>query len=156
MKPFAESCEQNKEPILDVLREVFADRKRVLEIGSGTGPTEGGALAQAILLELTRRGAFTVATTHLGQLKLLPTEEPRVVNASLQFDAERLEPTYRLQKGVPGRSYGLAIARRLGLPLAVLERAEAHLPEGERDIGRLLLELEAKEQRLTEANIRLD
>ncbi|HET7322696.1 MAG TPA: hypothetical protein VFI96_09395, partial [Longimicrobiaceae bacterium] len=126
------------------------------EIGSGTDPVEGGALAQAILLELTRRSAFTVATTHLGQLKLLPTEDARVVNASLQFDAERLEPTYRLLKGVPGRSYGLAIARRLGLPAGVLAEAEAALPRGERDVGKLLLELEAKEQRVSELGARLE
>ena len=126
------------------------------EIGSGTDPVEGGALARAILQELTRRGSFTVATTHLGELKLLATEDPRVVNASLQFDADRLEPTYRLLKGVPGRSYGLAIARRLGMPTAVLEEAEAALPQGERDVGRLLLELEAKEQRAAETAVHLE
>jgi DNA mismatch repair protein MutS2 len=126
------------------------------EIGSGTDPVEGGALAQAILLELTRRSAFTLATTHLGQLKLLAVEDPRVVNASLQFDAERLSPTYRLVKGLPGRSYGLAIARRLGLPDSVLAEAEEALPQGERDVGRLLLELEAKEQRVSEVSATLD
>jgi DNA mismatch repair protein MutS2 len=126
------------------------------ETGSGTDPVEGGALAQAILLELTARSAFTVATTHLGQLKLLPTRDARVVNASLQFDSERLVPTYRLLKGVPGRSYGLAIARRLGMPANVLEEAEAVLPLGERDVGRLLLELEAREQRVTEIQSTLE
>lgn len=126
------------------------------EIGSGTDPVEGAALAQAILLELTGRSAFTVATTHLGVLKLLAAGDARVVNASLQFDAERLQPTYRLLKGVPGRSYGLAIARRLGLPAAVLDRAEQALPEGERDVGRLLLELEAKEQQVTSLQADLD
>lgn len=126
------------------------------EIGSGTDPVEGGALARAILQELTRRGAFTVATTHLGELKLLASEDPRVVNASLQFDAERLEPTYRLLKGVPGRSYGLAIARRLGMPEGVLAEAEAALPQGERDVARLLLELEAKEQRASETALQLE
>jgi DNA mismatch repair protein MutS2 len=126
------------------------------EIGSGTDPVEGGALAQAILLELTARSAFTVATTHLGQLKLLPTLDGRVVNASLQFDAERLVPTYRLLKGVPGRSYGLAIAKRLGMPDGVLAEAEAVLPQGERDVGRLLLELEAREQRVTELQASLE
>ena len=126
------------------------------EIGSGTDPVEGGALAQAILLELTRRSSFTVATTHLGSLKLLAVEDKRVVNASLQFDAERLQPTYRLLKGVPGRSYGLAIARRLGLPRELLEQAEAALPTGERDVGKLLLELEAKEQRLTDLSADLE
>jgi DNA mismatch repair protein MutS2 len=126
------------------------------EIGSGTDPLEGGALAHAILLELTRRAVLTVATTHLGQLKLLPTEDARVVNASLQFDAERLAPTYRLQKGVPGRSYGLAIARRLGLPDEVLAEAETHLPQGERDVARLLLELESREQQVSDMRFRLE
>ncbi|HEX6745929.1 MAG TPA: endonuclease MutS2 [Longimicrobium sp.] len=126
------------------------------EAGSGTDPVEGGALAAAVLTELTRRSCFTVATTHLGQLKLLATQEPGIVNASLQFDAERLVPTYRLVKGVPGRSYGLAIARRLGLPQGVLETAEATLPQGERDVARLLLELEAKEQRLDTATAQLE
>jgi len=121
------------------------------EIGSGTDPAEGAALAQAVLIELTRRGALTVATTHLGQLKLLAGEEPGVVNASLQFDARELRPTYRLQKGIPGRSYGLAIARRLGFPDAILSRAEEFVPRGEREVGQLLLELEEKERRMAEA-----
>src|SRR5690606_2227686 len=95
------------------------------EIGSGTGAGEGAARAQAILVELTRRGTRTVAKTHLGQLKLLAGTEPGVVNASLQFDSRELRPTYRLVKGVPGRSYGLAIARRLGFPESVLELAES-------------------------------
>ncbi|PYO91961.1 MAG: hypothetical protein DMD58_03140 [Gemmatimonadetes bacterium] len=84
------------------------------EIGSGTDPAEGGALAAATLKTLTRRRAITLATTHLGALKQLAAETVGIVNASLQFDAETLTPTYRLLKGVPGRSYGLAIARRLG------------------------------------------
>lgn len=118
------------------------------EIGSGTDPVEGGALARAILVELTRRRTMTVATSHLGQLKLLAGEEPGVVNASLQFDPERLEPTYRLLKGIPGRSYGLAIARRLGFSPAVLQTAEGLLPKGERDVSQLLTELEEKEREL--------
>jgi len=126
------------------------------EIGSGTDPVEGGALARAVLIELTRRSAFTVATTHLGQLKLLATEEPGIINASLQFDADRLQPTYRLLKGLPGRSYGLAIARRLGMAESVLAHAEASLPQGERDVARLLLDLEAKEQRVSDSSAALD
>jgi DNA mismatch repair protein MutS2 len=119
------------------------------EMGSGTDPAEGGALAESILRALTRRGTLTIATTHLGQLKQLAAEEPGVVNASLQFDAVELRPTYRLQKGVPGRSYGLAIARRLGFPAALLETAEAALPQAEREAGRLLHELEEKERELS-------
>ncbi len=138
------------------LREILenADANSLVlidEMGSGTDPHEGGALAQAILVELTRRRALTVATTHLGQLKLLAGAEPGVVNASLQFDAVELRPTYRLQKGIPGRSYGLAIARRLGFPVNVLQAAEAHLPRQEREMGRLLAELEEKEAALAAA-----
>jgi len=120
------------------------------EVGSGTDPAEGAALGGAILETLTRRGVMTIATTHLGQLKLLATDVPGVVNASLQFDAVALAPTYRLIKGVPGRSYGLSIARRLQLPEEVLAVAEARLPAGERDLAILLADVEAREARLSE------
>ncbi|MEN8373880.1 MAG: Smr/MutS family protein [Gemmatimonadota bacterium] len=113
------------------------------ELGSGTDPAEGATLAQAILETLTRRGATTVATTHLGTLKRLAGDEAGVVNASLQFDADQLRPTYQLVKGIPGRSFGLAIARRLGFPEDIVDRAEALLPEAERAAERLLAELEA-------------
>jgi DNA mismatch repair protein MutS2 len=119
------------------------------ELGSGTDPIEGAALGGAILEELTRRGALTIATTHLGALKELATEVPGVVNASLQFDAVALAPTYRLIKGVPGRSYGISIARRLGLREDVLDRAEERVPKGERDVNRLLADLEARETELS-------
>lgn len=120
------------------------------ELGSGTDPVEGAALGGAILESLTRRGSLSVATTHLGALKDLAAEVPGIVNASLQFDSVALAPTYRLIKGIPGRSYGLSIARRLQLPDEVLDRAEARLPTGERDVNALLAELEAREQRLAE------
>jgi DNA mismatch repair protein MutS2 len=118
------------------------------ELGSGTDPLEGAALGGAVLEELTARGALTLATTHLGALKELATEVPGVVNASLQFDAVRLAPTYRLIKGVPGRSYGLSIARRLELPETVLARAEARIPKAERDVEALLADLERREAAL--------
>jgi DNA mismatch repair protein MutS2 len=119
------------------------------ELGSGTDPVEGAALGGAILEELTRRGALTVATTHLGALKELATEVRGVVNASLQFDAVALAPTYRLIKGIPGRSYGISIARRLGLREDVLDRADERVPKGERDVNRLLADLEVREAELT-------
>ncbi len=125
------------------------------EIGSGTDPAEGGALATAVLKTLTRRGAVTLATTHLGALKQLAAGTVGIVNASLQFDAETLTPTYRLLKGVPGRSYGLAIARRLGIAGDVLEIAEQAVPDAERALDALLAaveararDLEAKEQQV--------
>ena len=114
------------------------------EIGSGTDPAEGGALAAATLKTLTRRRAITMATTHLGALKQLAAETVGIVNASLQFDAETLTPTYRLLKGVPGRSYGLAIARRLGVSEDVLAEAERGVPEAERTLDRLLATVEAR------------
>ena len=114
------------------------------EIGSGTDPGEGGALAGATLKTLTRRRAITLATTHLGALKQLAAETVGIVNASLQFDAETLTPTYRLLKGVPGRSYGLAIARRLGIANDVLAEAEGAVPDAERTLDRLLASVEAR------------
>jgi DNA mismatch repair protein MutS2 len=126
------------------------------ELGSGTDPAEGAALGAAILDALTSRGVFTIATTHLGALKLLATENAGVVNGSLQFDAVALAPTYRLIKGIPGRSYGLSIARRLKLPLDVLERAESRLSTGERDVAALLGDLQLRESGLAERERRVD
>jgi len=140
----------------DILERAAAGSLVLLdEIGSGTDPAEGGALATAVLQTLTRRRAVTLATTHLGALKQLAAETVGIVNASLQFDGETLTPTYRLLKGVPGRSYGLAIARRLGIAGDVLEIAERAMPKAERELDALLAtveararELEAKEQDL--------
>ncbi len=120
------------------------------ELGSGTDPVEGAALGGAILDTLTRRGTTTIATTHLGALKELAHEVPGVVNASLQFDAIALAPTFRLIKGVPGRSYGLSIARRLAMPEDVLRNAEQRVPKGERDVAALLEDLEARQKTLEE------
>ena len=118
------------------------------ELGSGTDPVEGAALGGAILEDLTQRRATTLATTHLSVLQQLATEQPGIVNASLQFDSVALAPTYRLIKGIPGRSYGISIARRLGLPAGVLSRADERLPKGERDVAALLADLEARDTAL--------
>lgn len=139
-----------------VLAEADAGTIVILdEVGAGTDPAEGGALAMAVIDTLTRRGVLTLATTHLGALKDLATRVPGVVNGSLQFDSATLSPTYRFTKGIPGRSYGLAIARRLGVDPAVLAAAEALVPEAERDLDRLLAQVEAREQalRLEEASL---
>ena len=126
------------------------------EIGSGTDPAEGGALAAATLKALTRRRAVTLATTHLGALKQLAAETVGIVNASLQFDAETLTPTYRLLKGVPGRSYGLAIARRLGVAADVLAEAERAVPDAERTLDRLLAAVEGRSRELEARSAELD
>ena len=121
------------------------------EVGSGTDPAEGAALAAATLASLTRRGTLTLATTHLGALKDLATHEPGVVNGSLQFDAAHLTPTYLFQKGIPGRSYGLAIARRLGVPGDVLEDAARRVPDTEKSLDALLASVEERAQALARA-----
>jgi DNA mismatch repair protein MutS2 len=119
------------------------------ELGSGTDPLEGAALGGAILESLTRRGACTLSTTHLGALKELATQVAGVVNGSLQFDVEQLAPTYQFTKGIPGRSYGISIARRLKLPPDVVERAEQRVPRAERDVSALLASLEEQQRALT-------
>ncbi len=138
---------------VSALREVLASAgpgSLVLldELGTGTDPTEGAALAAAALETLTRRGAITLATTHLGALKELATTTPGVVNASLQFDAATLAPTYRFVKGVPGRSYGLAIAGRLGVDADVLAAAEARVSVDERRLDAMLAAAESRDQDL--------
>lgn len=126
------------------------------ELGSGTDPNEGAALGAAVLESLTRRGATTVATTHLGVLKQLAQEVPGVVNASLQFDEVALAPTYRLLKGIPGRSYGLSIARRLAMPADILANAEARVPEQERRAAALIEDLERRQREVEERERRAE
>ncbi len=121
------------------------------EMGTGTDPAEGAALARSILEALVARGSRAVVTSHLGALKRLDVPGSGIVNASLLFDPDQIEPTYHLRKGRPGRSYGLAIARRTGLPSEVLDRAEELVDSDELDVERLLARLEAKESELSEA-----
>ena len=126
------------------------------EMGTGTDPSEGAALSRALVEHLSERGATAVVTSHLGALKRLDTEGSGVVNASLQFDLEEMKPTYELVKGRPGRSYGLATARRLGLSAKVLERAEAHMEVGDVSMEDLLERLEKKEKEARELVETLD
>lgn len=122
------------------------------EMGTGTDPAEGAALSRAILEIMVERGAFVVVSSHLGQLKRLAVGGSGIVNASLQFDPDRMEPTYQLVKGRPGRSYGLAIARRLGFPAQVLDRAEGYQEGDEVRMEEVLSGLERRE-RETEARL---
>jgi DNA mismatch repair protein MutS2 len=125
------------------------------ELGSGTDPEEGAALAQAILEALLQKGGYGLVTTHLSPLKVFAQRTPGVMNASFRFDLERLRPTYELVLGVPGRSYALAIARRLELGEEILARAEALLPQGGR-LEDLLEELERERLTLEEEKQRLE
>jgi DNA mismatch repair protein MutS2 len=115
-------------------------------MGTGTDPAEGAALARSVLEELVAKEATTIVSSHLGELKRLDGHGSGIVNASLQFDSERMEPTYRFLKGRPGRSYGLAIARRLGFPATVLDRAETYRDDDEARMEEVLARLEQREQ----------
>ena len=99
-------------------------------------------MARSVLETLVDRQALCIVTSHLGALKRLDLEGSGIVNASLEFDPDRMEPTYVLAKGRPGRSYGLAIARKLGFPAPVLYRAEVHLSEGDARLDDLLEKLQ--------------
>jgi len=109
--------------------EAATPRSLVLvdELGTGTAPEEGAALAVALLDEFRDRGCLTLATTHHDRLKTYASTTPGVLNAAVEFDEVNLRPTYRLMVGVPGGSSGIDIARRLGLPAQVIDRARAQL-----------------------------
>ncbi len=109
--------------------EAATPRSLVLvdELGTGTAPEEGAALAVALLDEFCARGCLTMATTHHDRLKTYASTTPNVLNAAVEFDEINLRPTYRLMVGVPGGSSGIDIARRLGLPAHVIDRARAQL-----------------------------
>jgi len=117
------------------------------EIGAGTDPEEGAALAMAILEELTARRSVTLVTTHQGALKAFAAETPGVENGSMEFDTATLRPTYRFRLGLPGSSYALEIARRWGIPEEVIQRSRARVGEEKSKLEKLLVDLEERMQR---------
>jgi len=126
------------------------------ELGAGTDPDEGAALAQAILEELGERGALVVATTHLEPLRGFASTHPRARNASVEFDAATLAPTFRLVYDRPGQSWALAIAARLGLSPGLIARAESHRSEQARRVSELLAQLDARNRSEAERARELD
>ena len=118
------------------------------EVGAGTDPSEGTALATALLRSLADRARLTIATTHFGELKALKYSDNRFENASVAFDSETLSPTYQLLWGIPGRSNALAIATRLGLDPQVIDQAQGLLsPEADGDVNAVIRGLEEQRQR---------
>jgi len=129
--------------VVATLAEAQRDDLALLdELGAGTDPDEGAALAMAVLETLLERGVLVAATTHYPELKAFALNTPGVSNASVEFDAESLRPTYRVHVGLPGASNAFAIAARLGLDAAVLARAESHLSDLHRSLERSLREAE--------------
>ncbi|MCY3603205.1 MAG: endonuclease MutS2 [Chloroflexi bacterium] len=122
------------------------------ELGAGTDPEEGAALSRAVLETLLDRGCSIIATTHHGELKTFAQEEPRLRNASVEFDLQTLSPTFHLTIGLPGQSNAIAIARRLGIDEGVLERAEERVAPETRKLDGLLDE--ARRERASAAEAR--
>jgi DNA mismatch repair protein MutS2 len=118
------------------------------ELGTGTDPKEGAALGIALLQALSRRRCWVLCSTHLGEISQWALRHPRFQNASVQFDEERLAPTYRLLVGMPGQSRALTIAAKLGLPAFILEHAEKVLGQREQDWREFLRQLEADRLRV--------
>ncbi len=138
--------------ILEFLDRVDAESLVLLdELGAGTDPQEGAALARAILDELLARGCLAMISTHYPELKAYAHQMPGVANAAVEFDPQTLAPTYRLRIGLPGRSNALAIAERLGMPDHVLERARSYLGEEELRLESLLSSIQQEQDRARQA-----
>ncbi|CAH8772423.1 endonuclease MutS2 [Paenibacillus dendritiformis] len=131
------------------------------EVGAGTDPAEGSALAIAILEHIHRLGCRMVATTHYSELKAYAYERKGVINASMEFDVQTLRPTYRLLVGVPGRSNAFAIAERLGLPKPIIDHARGEVTEEDMRVETMIASLEdnrlkAEAERETASKLRME
>ena len=130
--------------IIRILTQIYQSSSLVLldEVGAGTDPSEGTAIAIAILKYLAENNLLTIATTHYGELKTLKYNDSRFENASVEFDDLSLQPTYRLLWGIPGRSNAISIAQRLGLPAAIVAESQELVGGFSHDVNDLIGELE--------------
>ena len=126
--------------------ENATDRSLVLldELGSGTDPEEGSAIATAVIEHLLETGALMIVTTHLSALKSFAVNDSRIVNASMEFDAATAQPTYRMISGIPGRSRAIDVAQIMGLPSSIIDRARQHLGDRYGETDTLIAELQKK------------
>lgn len=126
------------------------------ELGAGTDPTEGAALAVSVIEAVRKRGAFVTATTHYAELKVYATTSPGVVNASCEFDVETLRPTYHLLVGIPGKSNAFAISQRLGLPEEIIQDAKSRVGTESASFEDVLTKLEALRQSMEREKTEID
>ncbi len=140
--------------IVDVVDQCD-DRTLVLfdELGAGTDPAEGAALAMAIIEFCRKLGSRVVATTHYAELKLYAMQTKGVINASCEFDVETLRPTYKLLIGIPGKSNAFAISRKLGLSEEILKEADDLVGKSDKDFEDVLSQLEAQRQQMESARL---
>lgn len=158
-----QSLEQNLSTFSGHMENVKAILERVTkhslvlldELGAGTDPKEGAALAMAILDQLQRVGSKVVITTHYPELKVYGFERDDTINASMEFDQQTLQPTYRLMLGIPGQSNGIAIAKRLGIEDMVIKDAQSLVKDDSQELNAMIGELVEQRKRAREENDRL-
>lgn len=143
--------------IVEILKD--ADKNSLIlfdELGAGTDPSEGAALAMSILDHVRSLGALVMATTHYPELKAYSYNREGVMNASVEFDVESLSPTYKLLMGVPGRSNAFDISKKLGLSLHIINKAKTMIGTDEQEINNMIESLEKNSKRVDEQRIELD